>query len=52
MPIKIARAFTDAFREFPDYQFLFRIDDEAVSPISAAANVDLLTWMPQSDMLG
>ncbi len=51
IPPDIVQNFMDAFRQFADYHFVFKVDADTVAA-EIAPNVDLVSWLPQSDLLG
>lgn len=49
------KAFYKTFEKYPDYHFIVKITEEDRSSrdlVENISNIDLVTWMPQSDILG
>ncbi|KAK0420565.1 hypothetical protein QR680_014762 [Steinernema hermaphroditum] len=55
IPLQIRRGIFEAFANFSDYHFIVKVDKddtESASLVQRIPNVDLVQWMPQSDILG
>ena len=57
MPASYRNKFVDAFRQFPNYTFLWQLNKDFLPKdeqeyFSTATNVVLLKWLPQNDILG
>lgn len=50
MPLEWKNAFIDAFREFPNIEFLLRYDATDLAG-KVPPNVYLSKWLPQTDLL-
>ena len=50
LPADIAAKFADAFRQFSNYNIMWRLRD--YGNLQLPSNVHALTWLPQNDLLG
>uniref|UniRef100_A0A8R1E9W5 glucuronosyltransferase n=1 Tax=Caenorhabditis japonica TaxID=281687 RepID=A0A8R1E9W5_CAEJA len=54
VPIEIRRNFVAAFKQFPDFLFLWKYDNVTTDSelFADAPNVHRVEWLPQTDLLG
>ncbi|RCN31066.1 UDP-glucoronosyl and UDP-glucosyl transferase, partial [Ancylostoma caninum] len=50
MPLEMKKTFLEAFRRFPEYQFLWKYEKDDIKDM-LPSNVHLFKWLPQSDLL-
>jgi hypothetical protein len=52
MPPHIKQAFTEAFKEFPDVDFIWKYEHPEDGTVEKLPNLHLNKWLPQTDILG
>lgn len=51
MPPHIKQAFTEAFKEFPDVEFIWKYEQPEDGTVEKLPNLHLSKWLPQTDIL-
>jgi len=51
MPLKMKEVFADAFKNFPQYTIIWRLEGELPSQIETQKHIKIVRWLPQRDLL-